>query len=91
MSTRNARKKLSPRTATQKGNSGASVGPDNLIAPWLHGPRLKLKYPPALRTPSQVRKNVQAAGCQFEPVRAFIRGATVVVPGPRSFSKTTPR
>src|SRR5882762_8617569 len=34
---------------------------------------------------------LQAAGCQFEPVRAFICGATVVVPGPRSFSKTTPR
>src|ERR1700680_3509539 len=33
---------------------------------------------------------LHTAGCQFEPVRAFICGATVVVPGPRSFSKTTP-
>src|SRR6202521_4172829 len=33
---------------------------------------------------------LQAAGCQFDPVRAFICGATVLVPGPRSFSKTTP-
>src|SRR5260370_34723176 len=33
---------------------------------------------------------LHAAGCQFEPVRAFICGASLVVPGPRSFSKTTP-
>src|ERR1700731_3249446 len=33
---------------------------------------------------------LHAAGCQLEPVRAFICGATVVVPGPRSFSKTIP-
>jgi len=31
-----------------------------------------------------------AAGCQLEPVGAFIFGADVVVPGPRSFSYTTP-
>src|SRR6266404_8546024 len=31
-----------------------------------------------------------AGRCQFEPLRAFICGATVVVSGPRSFSKMTP-
>src|SRR4029077_10753253 len=61
------------------------------------------KYPPGLWTPGTVEK-VQAtsviaggrivcfhaAGRQREPVRAFICGATFVVSGPRSFSKTTP-
>src|ERR1700731_4437174 len=48
-------------------------------------------FRPRARSPaSSWRLCHHVAGFQLEPVRDFICGATVVVLGPRSFSKTTP-
>jgi len=55
MRTRNARKKLSPRSSTQKGNSGASVG---LGVVWLARGRMVLKENAPSRT-RKVRNNIQ--------------------------------